>query len=544
MGAYQELNLVCVIALLAILPVSAVLMLLLPARIAVATTFVIGWLFLPQAQIELPGALPDWDRAIAIGVSLLAGVVVLDGGRLLRLRPSLLDLPVGLYCLAVPMASSISNDLGAYDGLAQAVGIVSMLGVPYLIGRIYFSDAEGLRVLALAVLAAGLIYMPLCMWEMRFSPQLHRTLYGFHQHHIYQSYRYGGYRPVLFLQHGLAVAMLMTCATLQGFWLWTTGNLGRRQAELGMALVVLAATTVFCKSFGAMLLLAAGGGALLAIRHLGTALPLLLLSLVPPGYMALRTSGAWDGSTPTLGEVDAQREHSYTFRIYNETLLMDKALEQPVFGWGGWGRGAVINEESGRSTVADGAWIIVLSRYGLFGLTVFTVTYLLPVWLFLGAAGPPSRWHRPEVAAGASLAVMLSIYMVDNLMNAMSSPFNLLAVGGLTGWLVAGRQARAPQRARALDDETARLVAAAVRRWGRIEVERRLALAAESARALGPELEQAYAPGFASLLLTLDPAQADLFQSASAQGRRAVVERWLGADREGAACPASAAAAP
>lgn len=523
----EKLTLTAMIALLGILPVAVLLYLFLPPRRAAAATYLLGWLFLPQAVIEVPGALPDWDRVTAIGLSVLGGVVVLDPGRLTLLRPSLLDLPLVLYCVAVPLASSITNGLGAYDGFATALNVVLTLALPYLVGRMYFSDPPGFRSLALMVFLAGLLYVPLCLWEVRMSPQMHRTLYGFHQHTFYQSFRMGGYRPIVFLQHGLAVGMLMTCATLSGFWLWMTRGFGRWQGELTGALCVLAVTTVLCKSLGALLLLAAGVGVLLLVRTAGTTLPILALTVIPPTYMAVRVTGSWasDGAVAMVSDLtSAERAESFAFRLRNEDLLVGKAMEQPLFGWGGWDRGKVI-APNGKNAIADGMWVVVISRNGLFGVVTFTLIYLLPVWLFAWKGGPASGWSKGDLAVGASLATMLALYAIDNLMNAMFSPFNLLAIGGIVGWIARG----APRGSEAPADPLGQLREAAVRRWGRLEVERREVLAQRAARAQDPALERLYAARFRVLFLRMDASQLAAFLEAPPHEQRELVDGWLGA---------------
>ena len=58
-----------------------------------------------------------------------------------------IDIPVVVWCL-VPMASSLTNGLGAYDGASFILQRVLMWGVPYFIGRLYFNDPQSLRELA------------------------------------------------------------------------------------------------------------------------------------------------------------------------------------------------------------------------------------------------------------------------------------------------------------------------------------------------------------------------------------------------------------
>ena len=87
-------------------------------------------------------------------------------------------------------------------------------------GRAYFGDFKGLRELATVLFIGGLIYIPLCLYEIRMSPQLHNTIYGFYQHDFVQTMRAGGWRPTVFLQHGLAVGLFMSVTSLIGAWLW------------------------------------------------------------------------------------------------------------------------------------------------------------------------------------------------------------------------------------------------------------------------------------------------------------------------------------
>src|SRR5687767_15278538 len=111
---------------------------LVPARRAVTISLVVGWLLLPTAVLRLPG-LPDFTKSGAISVGLMIGVLIFDFSRVLTFRPHWLDLPMFLWC-ACPMASSLSNGLGAYDGVTGIVMRLLTWGIPYLAGRLYFRD--------------------------------------------------------------------------------------------------------------------------------------------------------------------------------------------------------------------------------------------------------------------------------------------------------------------------------------------------------------------------------------------------------------------
>ncbi|MCO5165862.1 MAG: O-antigen ligase domain-containing protein [Planctomycetes bacterium] len=420
---------------LAVYPLAAAsLFLVLPLRRAILAAYILGWMFLPQGRYDLPGVLPDLDRSLSIGIGVLGALAFLDPRRLLSFRPGLIDVPA-LGVIVTPLFSSISNDLGVYDGLAALSSPLIMFGTPYLLGRIYFSDREGLRQLALAVLVAGVVYAPFCLIEARLSPQLHNWVYGSHQHSFAQVYRLGGWRPMVFLQHGLATAMWMGAATLTGAWLWSTGVL--RRPVWVLMLVIVALTTLLCRSLGALFLLGLGAAALVHARASGRAAVMAAILVVAPAYVSLRATGAWTGESfleALRAVAPPDRVQSVEFRLHNETILAERAMERPVFGWAGWGRALVKGKQGNDETVTDGWWIIKFGQNGVVGLAAFLAASALPVCLFVGRV-PARWWARPEVAPAAALATLCALYTVDNLLNAMFNPMATMALGALGGLL-------------------------------------------------------------------------------------------------------------
>ena len=160
---------------------------ILPSRRAVIASFLGAWLFLPEAQIPFPG-LPDLTKVTATSFGVLLGALIFDSGRLMRFRPSWVDIPIVAWCLS-PLAASITNGLGVYDGLSASLDQIAAWGVPYLMGRLYLTDLASLRDLAIGILIGGLIYVPLCLIEIRLSPQLHRWVYGARGFDFSQTYR-------------------------------------------------------------------------------------------------------------------------------------------------------------------------------------------------------------------------------------------------------------------------------------------------------------------------------------------------------------------
>ena len=172
-------GIVALIALFGAIPLTLVLFALLPARCAVVTGAIAAWLFLPCTGVDLPG-FPDYTKATAATAGILLGTLVFEPARLAAFRLRWFDLPMLLWSLC-PFASSLSNGLGPYDGLSAALGQTIAWFLPYLVGRLYLTDVEGLRELALGMIIGGLCLVPLCLFEFKMSPCVSRMVYGVSQ---------------------------------------------------------------------------------------------------------------------------------------------------------------------------------------------------------------------------------------------------------------------------------------------------------------------------------------------------------------------------
>jgi len=407
---------------------------MMEARRAVITAFLAAWLFLPMVSYSLPG-LPDYTKMTATCWGILIAAAVFDNQRLLSIKIRAVDIPLIIMCLS-PLASSLSNDLGMYDGLSAVLFKTVIWGFPYFIGRVYFSDLDGVRALAIGFFIGGLVYIPFCFFENIMSPQLHRIFYGFHQHDFSQTFRYGGWRPMVFMEHGLMVAMWMAAASLVGLWLWQNRVIEKIMGiPVKLLVPLLLIQTVLCRSTGAVGLLIIGSGVLFLTRRLKKPLFVICLIAIPLLYVSTRATGYWSGQNIVnfiAENFSVERADSLSTRLENENVLAEKARQRAVFGWGGWGRARVYDEEGKDITITDGLWIIVFGNYGLVGLLGLTCAILMPI-LVLMRYYPVRYWDHPRVAPAACLAVMLVLYMIDNLLNAMVNPMFMLVAGGITG---------------------------------------------------------------------------------------------------------------
>lgn len=441
-GRMGQPNILVPVALVAFLLVVTGCFWLLGPRRTVLPALLAGWLFLPHFDGRFT-FLVLHSKAAFVPAVVLLGSIVFDTGRWWSFRPRLLDLPMALLCVA-PYATALHNDLGAYEGLSATLDAAMSWGAPYLLGRAYLGTSRALREFATAFVAAGLAYVPFCLWEVRMSPQLQYGLYGFRSSGFDTVVRFGGYRPDVFMQSGLAVGMFMASATLSAAWLWRT----RAQEKLaGVPLawvcVLLAATAVLCKSTGAIILLGLGFVVLEGTRRLRTPALVLVLAVTPAAYCAARISG-WNAETVIgLAEraISVERASSIQFRFENEHLLIQKAMTRPWLGWGRFGR-SFVYDDNGRMTVVDSMWIIVFGIGGLAALAAIGAVLALPAFLLV-LTYPARHWGDPRLGSAAALAVVILLWAIDDLLNSMMSPLYPTMAGALLSFVLIVRAAGA-----------------------------------------------------------------------------------------------------
>jgi hypothetical protein len=438
------------------IPVVLYLFSKLPIQRALIISFLVAWLFLPMGEIKLTG-IPNYTKMSATCYGILLATFIFDMQRFKQFRPHWIDIPMVVCCLS-PGISSLTNSLGLHDAVSAALTQTVTWGFPYFLGRLYLGTLKGLQQLAIAIVWGGLIYVPLCLIELRLSPQLHQWLYGFYPQSFDQAIRYGGYRPIIFMQHGLMVGIWMMTATLIAFWFWRAGILQpllqqfaqgtpakfaiQRENPWGISLGIflgLLITFVLVKATGAYFLLLLGIAVILGMRWWRTALPLLLIVLAICGYLTFNAMG---GMTPqvvsqistTMTQLtNSDRASSLVFRLTNEAQLSAKARQQPLFGWGGWGRSRIYDEFGKDIAVTDSLWIIVFGNFGMVGLVSWIGALLMPVLVFALGRYPAHTWLHPQVLPAAVLAISLVLYVMDCLVNGMVNPIYTLIAGGIAG---------------------------------------------------------------------------------------------------------------
>lgn len=389
-------------------------------------------MFLPMASYDI--SLIPGRKDVYANLGLLIAALLLDPQPLLAFRPRLVDLPMILLCIT-PFISATANGQAPYNAFASSMAAVVTWGLPYLLGRSYLTNVQSLWQMAHGIFIAGLIYAPGCIFEMFMGPTLHERVYGTPAFPDYlQSMRWGGYRPTMFMQHGLMVGTFMCCAAMMGIWLWTNKAHRKFYALPAVPTIgFLLAVAIWCKSTGAIILMVIGLGVLFFTRFMRNGVLVYLLATAPLVYVLARTVGGWTGDNAVQFATDylsVDSGGSLQVRFGNENVLVERAMLKPLFGFGTDGEFLIKDSDNRITSIPDGLWVIALGSGGLVGLAALFGCMIVPTLAFIRRF-PARTWGHPAMAAPAALGVFLITYAFDCLMNAMINPVYLVALGGV-----------------------------------------------------------------------------------------------------------------
>jgi len=340
-----------------------------------------------------------------------------------------IDIPIILWC-SVPMISSLSNNLGFWDGISGSCRELIRIGVPWILARRFVHGPEEARVLATVIVIGAMIHVLPVLYELRMSPQLHRMFYGQHQHSFLQTRRGDGWRPMVFMQHGLALAMFHATAAVLALTL--CGKNEHRRIERIGVFILLATVTILTNSLGAIIIFFSGLGLWTLCRGRAYGMVMVGSLLLIPLYPGARAFLGWNGNEVLsyFEEVSPERARSLKVRFEDEDVLLERALQRPYFGWGGWDRKGVDSKNGDRSTAYDSRWIIVVGSRGWIGMICRLLVVLFPLWAF-SKRFPPWTWHGPLLAPAGGLFMLVMLHEFDALLNSMPSPITILAAGVL-----------------------------------------------------------------------------------------------------------------
>ena len=413
-----------------------------------------GYLILPPVVvIDLP-ALPALDKHTI--PSLAAAMCLTVMGRRVRILPAtMLGKILVLMILFSPIGTVLTNrepvlfTVGGLPGLTPWDIVSSgayqfMMLLPFLLARDVLAGPTAQKEIVRALLIGGLIYSIPMLYEVRMSPQLNLKIYGFFQHGFDQTFRFGGFRPIVFLQHGLWVAFFAVTALAAAVAALRAADPQNRMRYL-VATIYLAIVLIFCRSLGPLVLaVAIVPLVFLASRRTQLRVAALLAVLVI-AYPVLRGANLVpvEAMLEQAARIDEQRMQSLQFRFDNEEALLERAKEKPYFGWGAWNRNMIHDDATGFPvSISDGLWIIVIGIGGWFAfIAQFGLLASPLLMLRRKMRSLPDIAETPYLGA---LALMLAFNMIDLIPNATLTPLTWLLTGALLGY--AEKLARVPAR--------------------------------------------------------------------------------------------------
>lgn len=399
-------------------------------------------LLLPsQVSIKLP-MIPAIDKNSVASLSAFAGWLLL-APRVKRLNAGLglAGLLAAIWIVAPVVTSALNNDtivvgdrvlpgVGLYDGISALLS-QSILILPFFIGRRFLQRSGDNEMILRALAVAGLFFSLPMLLEVRVSPQLSNWVYGYIPPFA-NEFRYGGYRPVVFMNNGLTAAFFLSTSVLAAVVL-SRVKIPIKKLPTGFVVAYLGMVLILSKSAGALIYALVGG---LFLRWTKPVLQVRLavfLASIAILYPVLRMTDTFPDKLlfDVAATVNQDRADSLKFRFDQEQTLLAHASERFLFGWGRYGRNRVYEETGKDSSVTDGLWILTLGQFGFAGFLAQFVLLTLPV--FRAAAALKRVESMREKLVLATLTLIVAITVIEQLPNASITPWTWLLVGALLG---------------------------------------------------------------------------------------------------------------
>ncbi len=418
-----------------------------PASEALVLSILGGMLILPSGvSLKIP-MLPAFDKSSIPSLAVLVAALLVNQPKVRaeigdgaypshQLSPAYLVLI--FLALSSPILTALTNSdpiiigprfipgLRIYDALSVIAPLLISL-IPLFLGKRFLATPASHLFLLKTLCISGLLYSIPMLFEARFSPQLHTWIYGFFPHSFAQHVRLGGFRPVVFFRHGLLLGLFVALTVISAIFLWRA----TKDSRWVFAACWLSFILLISKSLGplalALLFLPIAMLATVRLQFVCAA----IIAAVIIVYPAMRGAGLVpvDGIYQLASNIDEDRAGSLKFRLDNEDLLLERANERPVFGWGTWGRPEIYDPITGLSTsVFDGAWIIIIGIYGWVGYIAQFGLLTLPLFMLCR-----KRKSQDLTIATSGLAILLAINLVDLVPNASLTPLLFMISGALIG---------------------------------------------------------------------------------------------------------------
>ena len=402
-----------------------------PAQAALLTVLG-GWLVLPVGIYPdgaHSSAFPYWlvgsavpsdmliTKAWIAPASAMLAILLTDFRRLSSFKFSPLDLPMLAWCLW-PLAQAVFTSESKPDSLVASAYLIGAWGLPWLIGRMYFSDAKGQRLLITGLAWSGIACLPFALWEGLFGPDLYAVLYEAHPFAKDGSERYIGWRPIGFFENGNQYGLWVCLCALAAIWLWRSAETAQGNARWQWGAGIAVGMALVSQAVGALILLALGcvGMSLAATVQvkrfvIGALVVVLALSAV---YLSGAAPITHWGKETAIGRkvVDgfkASGRGSLPWRISQDQKAIALVKPDAVLGRGTWDWWSILG------TRPWGLALLVVGQFGVIGFLLAFGAVASPALKTMFNIKIENQWGHS--GAPTVLAAIVLLALMDAVLN-------------------------------------------------------------------------------------------------------------------------------
>jgi hypothetical protein len=419
-----------------------------PVGRALIASILIAYLFLPPGPtgFNLP-LIPTLNKDTIPSLTAFA-ICFFMYGRKMKFLPGPMPAKILMVIFVLsPMLTAVTNGepvvfgnffiqgLGIKEGLSMmAERLIAIM--PFILAMNFLSKESDLRDILIAFVIAGLVYSLPMLLEVRLSPQLNTWIYGFFQHSFGQMMRDGGFRPIVFLYHGLWVAFFCFTTIVAALALYKNEKRNRTPAQKYLfSGIYLLGVLILCKSLGSLLYAFSAIPLLLLFSPRMQLRVAIIVALIAISYPVLKGNQLIPERAliERAYEYSPERAGSLHFRLINEALILERASQKSLLGWGSYGRPLIHNTFGEILTIPDGRWVITLGSLGWLGYIAEFGLIALPLFLLYSRIGSIPNFRISPILSGA--AIILATNLIDMLPNATLTPLTWLLAGGFLGYV-------------------------------------------------------------------------------------------------------------
>jgi hypothetical protein len=397
---------------------------------AFAIAYIGALLFLPEnAAIDLPG-MPSLGKRDVATIGVLIGTILFHPRIFDKLKIAWPDIFL-VGAMQLVFATGLVNDDGYFTATSRAVQFGLEFAAPVFLARLHIGTPRDIRTFLVILIFGSVIYAPLAVWEFRMSPQLHTNTYGYFQHVFAQHQRGGYFRPIVYFEHALSLGRFFAFTAF-------------------MALLPMRRDFVdMFGRYGKFVFLIPLTG-LIVSQSMS---PYLLFAMLCTGYFALKKytwalyalpvfAFVWVGlvlanmqplffMVSDISTLNADRAQSFGYRLRAWQDHVPVVWEQPMLGYGGFGRGRLEN------VAIDAQALNSILVRGILGSVLFYAWWIYALFATVNIHKIVPNSILAKRARGIALMIALGI-LISAIDKALGTWLLLLAGGsvGVYMWLV------------------------------------------------------------------------------------------------------------